>query len=286
MINRIKHYFSLITFSHTIFALPFAIIGFFTAIKMGYLFHGILFVYVILGMFFARSAAMAFNRWIDADIDKLNPRTCNREIPKGIFRKSEVCSVIIANCIAFCIICFFINKLCFYLSFVALFVILSYSYTKRFTFWCHAVLGLGLGLAPIGAFLSVAGVFNIVPIFYGISVLFWVGGFDIIYSIQDVQFDKKQQLYSVPSYFGKSVALWIAKIFHIIATLSLILVYCFWNVGWLYIISVFVFAFCIFCQYVKITKNHFSNINKDFLTFNGWASILLMVGILLDYLLY
>lgn len=285
MIKTIKHYFSLITFSHTIFALPFAIIGFFTAIKMGYIFHTVLLVYVLLAMFFARSAAMAFNRWIDADIDKLNPRTKNREIPKGILRPSIVLWVTIFNCIAFCTICFFINHFCFYLSFLALAIVLVYSYTKRFTFWCHAVLGLGLGLAPIGGFLAVAGAFEIIPVLYGIAVLFWVGGFDIIYALQDIHFDRDNKLHSIPAYFGVSGAFWIARIFHIISVLCLIFVYFLGSVGVIYLISVLIFTLCIFYQYTKVKKNDFSNINKDFLTFNGWASILFMIGVLLDYFL-
>src|SRR5690349_9609506 len=197
----VKKYLSLIKFAHTIFAMPFAMIGFVlgvvdvTAIKHIW----IKLFLVILCMVFARSAAMAFNRWLDKNFDAANPRTAIREIPAGIISANKALIFVIINCIAFIITTWFINYLCFYLSFVALFVILFYSYTKRFTPLCHLVLGVGLSLAPIGAFLAVTGKFEILPLLFSFAVIFWVSGFDIIYALQDVDFDNSQKLYSIPT---------------------------------------------------------------------------------------
>ena len=225
---KFKNYLSLVKFSHTIFAMPFALIGFFLGLNYSSgLFTGqsnlnktigwgsditnfilwriilIKFVLVILCMIFARSAAMAFNRYLDAQYDAKNPRTAIREIPAGIIKPGNALSFIIVNCVLFIVCTFFINSLCFYLSPVALFVVLFYSYTKRFTAFCHLVLGVGLSLAPIGAYIAVTGVFALLPILFSFTVLFWVSGFDIIYALQDEEFDKANNLKSIPSVLGK-----------------------------------------------------------------------------------
>lgn len=199
-----KNYLSLIKFSHTIFALPFAMIGFFlgtaqTAVGIDWK----LFALVILCMVFARSAAMGFNRWADRDIDEKNPRTAVREIPAGIISPQNALFFVIVNCLLFIATTYFINWLCFYLSPIALLVVLGYSYTKRFTALCHFVLGIGLALAPIGAYIAVTGEFAILPLIYSFIVLFWVAGFDIIYALQDEGFDRSLGLNSIPSSFRK-----------------------------------------------------------------------------------
>ena len=194
--NGVKNYLSLVKFSHTIFALPFAFIGF--VLGAQYLHNQqvefekieLKFFLVLVCMFTARSAAMAFNRYLDRHFDKLNPRTAIREIPAGVIKAEKALLFIMMNAVLFIIATFFINSICFYLSPVALFVILFYSYTKRFTFLCHLVLGIGLSLAPIGAFLAVTGEFNIVPLLFSFAVVFWVSGFDVIYALQDIEFDK------------------------------------------------------------------------------------------------
>ena len=198
--SGVKNYLSLVKFSHTIFALPFAFIGFMLGAQ--YLNdHQIEFEHIALKFFLvlvcmvtARSAAMAFNRYLDRHFDKLNPRTAIREIPAGIIKAENALFFIIINAAIFISATFFINTICFYLSPVALFVILFYSYTKRFTFLCHLVLGIGLSLAPIGAFLAVTGEFNLVPLLFSFAVVFWVSGFDVIYALQDIAFDQSQSL--------------------------------------------------------------------------------------------
>src|SRR5690349_10928727 len=202
MMSTIKNYLSLVKFSHTIFAMPFAMIGFFlgfsflkeaifaSSISLRTIFFSEKFLLVLTCMITARSAAMAFNRYLDRNFDAKNPRTAIREIPKGIISANSALMFTIVSCILFIIATYFINNICFYLAPVALFVVLFYSYTKRFTALCHLVLGLGLSLAPIGAYIAVTGIFDIVPVLYSFAVLFWVSGFDIIYALQDEDFDK------------------------------------------------------------------------------------------------
>ena len=181
MVKSIKNYLSLVTFAHTVFAMPFAFIGFSLGLRAvsfeTYKPWWELLILVLLCMIFARSAAMAFNRWLDADFDAINPRTAVREIPSGIISKRNALMFVIFSCIAFLVTTYFINALCLVLAPVALFVILFYSYTKRFTSLCHLVLGLGLSLSPIGAYIAVAGKFAFVPALFSLAVLFWVSGF-------------------------------------------------------------------------------------------------------------
>ncbi|MDE3250904.1 MAG: putative 4-hydroxybenzoate polyprenyltransferase, partial [Bacteroidota bacterium] len=213
----VKNYLSLVKFSHTIFAMPFAMIGFtlgyFTLSRSGVLAGqeagrlALLFLLVVMCMVFARSAAMAFNRYLDRHFDAKNPRTAIREIPRGIISPERALRFVIVNCVAFVVCTWFINRLCFFLSPLALLVVLGYSYTKRFTALCHLVLGIGLSLAPIGAYLAVTGAFSLLPILFSFAVVFWVSGFDIIYALQDIDFDQSQQLYSIPAALGKAKAL-------------------------------------------------------------------------------
>src|SRR5206468_12256705 len=151
-------------------------------------------ILVVLCMVFARSAAMAFNRYLDRNFDAKNPRTAIREIPSGIISANSALVFTVISSFLFIITCYFINAICFFLSPVALAVVLGYSYTKRFTPLCHLILGLGLSLAPIGAFLAVTGEFHWLPILFSIAVVCWVSGFDIIYALQDVDFDQSQKL--------------------------------------------------------------------------------------------
>ena len=220
-------YFSLVKFSHTIFAMPFALIGFFLAVRISEVsfnsFDYWILVFVIFDMIFARNAAMAFNRWLDRRIDKKNPRTSNREIPAGKVNKNFTLLFVVVNSALFMFVTYLINPLVFYLSPIALVVILGYSYTKRFTWLCHFVLGTGLSLAPIGAYLAVTAEFSILPLLFSMTVLFWTAGFDIIYALQDEEFDKKEKLKSIPVTLGKKNALKFSSFLHIIASIFIIL---------------------------------------------------------------
>jgi len=290
--SSVKNYFSLIKFSHTIFAMPFAVIGFFLgATQIASHLNPdpalqsedeVKLLLVIFCMIFARSAAMAFNRWADHKFDKENERTKIREIPKGIISRSNALFFVIANCILFVITTFFINRICFYLSPVALAVILGYSYTKRFTPLCHLVLGLGLSLAPIGAFLAVTGEFKLLPLLYSFVVLFWVSGFDIIYALQDEEFDRSQNLKSIPVFLGTKNALLLSRFLHFIAA-SLVL-YAGYTAGfhlW-YWVGAAIFICLLIYQHTLVKPNDLSKVTLAFATTNGIASVVFACFFMLE----
>lgn len=283
MKTGIASYLSLIKFSHTIFAMPFAVIGFFIGINEKPVEEPLLlFLKVVLCMVFARSAAMAFNRYLDRDIDAKNPRTKQREIPAGLIRPANALLFVILNSILFIGTTWFINPLCFYLSFVALFVILFYSYTKRFTWLCHLLLGLGLSLAPIGAYLAVTGTFSVLPVLFSIAVITWVSGFDIIYALQDDEFDKSENLNSIPSYMGRKNALTFSTILH---GISAVAVFCAGIAGgfsWLYYIGCIVFTGMLVYQHRLVKPDDLSKVNIAFATTNGVASVCFSLFVIAD----
>lgn len=280
-----KNYLSLIKFSHTIFALPFAFIGFFLATKNNSI-DWTTFLYVVLCMIFARSAAMAFNRYIDRKIDKANQRTAKvREIPNGTISEKNAFIFVVLNCILFISTTYLINSICFYLSPIALFVILGYSYTKRFTALCHLILGLGLSLAPLGAYLAVSGSFDIVPILFSVVVLFWVAGFDIIYSLQDEEFDKEQELHSIPVLFGKEKSLNLSKFLHCISIITLTFIGSNFEFDLFYWIGFSIFSSLLFYQHSLVTANDLSKVNLAFFTTNGIASVIFGIFVICDLLI-
>lgn len=270
----VSNYFSLIKFSHTVFALPFALLGYFLAVKTtGAKLDWKIFGLVIFCMIFARSAAMAFNRLIDNDVDKDNPRTAIREIPSGVISKSSALIFVVVNSFFFIAATYFINTICFYLSPVALMVILGYSYTKRFTFLCHLILGLGLSLAPIGAWLAVTGEFSLLPILFSFAVLFWVSGFDIIYALQDEAFDKSKGLHSIPAAIGTKYALLLSSVFHIVSAGFILLAGFIVNAGVYYWVAATIFSGLLLYQHSLVKPNDLSKVNIAFFTTNGMASI-------------
>ncbi len=301
-----KNYLSLVKFSHTIFAMPFALIGFFLAVTTSASIFGqpnlnnsigwgkdlILqnpelwkrLLLVILCMISARSAAMAFNRWLDKNFDAKNPRTAIREIPAGIIAANHALRFVIINCLIFIVLTWFINPICFFLSPVAIFVILFYSYTKRFTPLCHLVLGLGLSLAPIGAYLAVTGRFDVLPVIFSLVVLFWVSGFDIIYALQDVEFDQSQNLYSIPAVLGKKKALRISEVLHIMSALFVIGAGYIAGFGLFYWIGVIVFCGMLIYQHAIVKPDDLRRVNLAFMTANGIASVVFAVLVILDLL--
>ncbi len=279
----VQRYLSLIKFSHTVFALPFAIIGFFLATRyFDYSFSLYKLVLVILCMVFARSAAMAFNRYIDRDIDKQNPRTAQREIPAGIVTAQSALLFTIGNSIAFVISAFLLNNLCFILSPIALLIILGYSYTKRFTPLCHFILGLGLALAPIGAFIAVSEQFHLFPILYGLVVLLWVSGFDIIYALQDKEFDQSLQLHSIPTWLGKKNALRLSIALHILAANLVVLVGGLAGFGIWYWMGTTLFIGLLIYQHTLVKVDDLSRVNLAFFTTNGLASVGFAFFVLLE----
>ena len=273
MLRNIMKYLRFIKFSHTIFALPFALIGFFLAVEQ-YGFRWDIFVYIILCMVFARSAAMGFNRFLDKDIDAKNPRTADREIPKGEIDARSAIIFVIINSLLFICCTYLINELVFYLSFVALAVVLGYSYTKRFTPLSHLILGLGLSLAPIGAYLSVSGRFSLLPILFSVIVLFWVSGFDIIYSLMDYDFDKENNLKSIPVLLGKKGALIFSFLLHFFAAVIVIYIGVFFHFSVVYWIGGLLFIVLLFYQHSIVRADDLSRVNFAFFNLNGYASVL------------
>lgn len=232
-----------------------------------------LLIKVILCMVFARTSAMAFNRWTDRKIDAKNLRTKQREIPAGTISPSAALSLVIISSGLFILTTWFINPICFFLSPVALLVVLGYSYTKRFTWLCHLVLGLGLSLAPIGAYLAVTGRFDILPLLFSFTVITWVSGFDIIYALQDDEFDKSEQLYSIPSFFGRKNALVFSGILHFISIFCVLLAGKTGSFGMIYWIGAAFFAGLVIYQHTLIRPDDLSKVNIAFFTTNGIASI-------------
>jgi 4-hydroxybenzoate polyprenyltransferase len=283
LFKAVKNYFSLVKFSHTVFAMPFALIGFSLAVsKEEFEFSIRLLLLVILCMIFARNAAMGFNRLADKHFDALNPRTRKREIPSGIIGTKAAAVFVIINSVLFIITAGFINRLTLFLSPVALLIILGYSLTKRITSLCHFILGLGLSLAPIGAYISVTGQFSILPLIYSFIVLTWVSGFDIIYALQDDEFDKTNELHSLPSAAGRKRALVISIFIHII-TFLLVLIAGFCEKGGLLFWSgATVFTVLLIYQHSIVRHDDISKVTIAFATTNGIASILFAVFVIFD----
>ena len=276
----VKKYLSLVKFAHTIFALPFALLGLFWGFQVMKQ-QGLSpdkpywqsFLLVVLCMVFARSAAMAFNRWIDRDIDALNERTMIREIPAGTISARHALFFVVLNSLLFVLTTWFINPLCFFLSPVALLVVLGYSFTKRFTAMCHLILGLGLALAPVGAYIAVTGQFALEPIILGVVVLSWVSGFDIIYALQDEEFDRGHQLNSIPVFLGKEKALWVSVGLHLISALAMIGFGWMIGGGWVFWIGAAAFLVLLIYQHLLVKPNDLSKVNLAFFTTNGIASV-------------
>jgi 4-hydroxybenzoate polyprenyltransferase len=278
-----RNYLSLIKFSHTVFALPFAIIVFFLAVADTQTPPDFsLFLLVLLCMLFARSAAMAFNRYADRRIDGKNPRTRSREIPAGIIRPKSALIFVISGSLLFVVTTGFINQLCLFLSPLALLIVLGYSFTKRFTAFSHFVLGLGLSLAPIGAYIAVSGYFSVIPILYSGVVLFWVGGFDIIYALQDEGFDKQEKLKSIPAWIGKKKALYVSILAHIISLSLLYAAGTLQKSGVLFWTGALIFTGLLIYQHLLVKPRDISRVNLAFAVTNGWAGVLLALFAILD----
>ncbi len=284
--SKIADYFSLVKINHTIFSLPFALIGFFLAVKMNSVNLNLkLLLLVLLCVLFARNAAMGFNRYVDREFDKKNPRTTLREIPNSIITPKSALVFVIINAMLFMISAYFLNFLCFILSPVALFVILGYSLTKRFTFLSHLFLGLGLALAPIGAYLAVAARFDLLPIFYSFTVIFWVAGFDILYALQDVDFDKSENLKSIPVLLGRRNALVLSAVFHAIAIGMVVIGGIIGNFGYLYWAGATIFTILLCYEHFIVKPTDISRVNLAFATMNGMASVIFACFVIGDLFL-
>lgn len=288
---RTTDYLRLVKFSHTVFAMPFAMTGFVYGLKYGvaeippvsdWL---LLLVQVIACMVFARNVAMGFNRWADRHIDKANPRTADREIPAGIITPAHALIFVAVNALLFVAAAASINTLTACLSPVALAVVMFYSYCKRFTSLAHLVLGLSLGIAPVGAYLAVTGEFATAPCILSLLVMTWCGGFDIIYALQDADFDRANGLHSVPSRFSARTALGISIALHIVSVAALVWFATYLPDGILLWVGCAIFIALLALQHILVTPTRQRNIGIAFGTLNGLASLALALFLILDMVL-
>jgi len=276
---KIKKYMELVKFSHTIFSIPFILIAMIVAAN-GW-FGWKLFVLGILAAISARNFAMAVNRLVDRDIDAKNPRTQDRVSVTGEVSKSEIKLFILANALIFIGVAYLINDLAFKLSIPILVILGGYSYFKRFSAFAHIILGISLGLAPIAGAIAVTNYIPSWSVFLAIGVMFWVGGFDILYSLQDIEFDKNEGLHSIPSKIGVDGALFISKMFHIFAIIFWVLFIVYANLGFFAYVAVLVGAAMLYYEQ-KLVNKDFRNIPKAFFDVNGYLGIIFLILIILD----
>jgi 4-hydroxybenzoate polyprenyltransferase len=279
----LKKYLSLVKFSHTVFAMPFALIGFSLAVATeDHQFSLKILLLIILCMIFARNAAMGFNRIADKQYDTLNPRTKTRELPSGIISIRSATIFVTINALLFIITTAFINRLTLFLSPVALIIILGYSLTKRITSLCHFILGLGLSLAPTGAYIAVTGEFSLLPVIYSLIVVTWVSGFDVIYALQDDEFDRENRLYSLPSATGRRKALIISVLVHIITFILVVIAGFIGKGGLFFWTGASVFTLLLVYQHLLVKYDDLSKVTLAFGTTNGIASILFAAFVIID----
>lgn len=281
---RLKDYFALVKFAHTAFALPFALIGYTLGVlKTG--FDGWTLVAVVGCMVFARNAAMGFNRLIDRNFDAKNPRTAGREIPAGRIGQRAAAGFVWLNAAAFVAVAATFNRWTLLLAPVVLAVVLGYSYTKRFTAWCHLVLGLGLAMAPSAAYIAVTGELTGATVSLSGLVLTWVAGFDIIYALQDVAFDRSQRLHSIPAFFGVRGALTVSRLLHAATAVAVVGTGCLLGGGWLYGIGAAVFLGLLVYQHLIVRPDDLSRIGAMFGLTNGLASVAYALFVILGLIL-
>lgn len=287
--NTIAKYASFVKFAHTLFALPFALIGYvYALVHTDAAFEWLLLVKILFCMVFARNTAMGFNRWADRKIDAENPRTAGREIPSGQISPRAAIIFVILNAVCFLIVAWMINRLTFILAPVALVIITGYSFTKRFTAWSHIVLGTALAIAPVGAYIAVTGSLAIVPILLAGLVLTWVSGFDILYSLQDAQHDREHKLHSVPARYSAAGAMWISVILHLITVYAVVVMglYNEFNGGMLYWIGAGLFVGMLIVQHIVFRPSKVDTIARRFTLMNGVSSIVFAAFTIADLLLW
>lgn len=283
-IRKVAIVLEMIKFQHTIFALPFALAGMLVAAR-GLPTWWALF-WILCACVFARTAAMSFNRWADAELDARNPRTAMRAIPAKELSPSFVLLATLAASALFIVSAGMLNRLALVLSPVALLVLLGYSYCKRFTPLSHLVLGLALGIAPVGAWVAVRGMIELPPILLAAAVMFWTAGFDIIYACQDVEVDRQEGLYSIPSILGYQKALVLARAFHGLS-LSMLLLFAFAaGMHWPFLVGMSLVAGLLLAQHLLVKPNDLRRINIAFFTINSWVGMVVLGSVLADFALF
>jgi len=279
-LEKFKTFLSMIKVEHTLFALPFAFTGMFLAAR-GLPSIGTIF-WVILAVLGARSGAMGFNRVVDAKIDARNPRTENRDIPAGRISVSEATLYVVISFAVYFFAAYMLNPLCLMLSPIPFAVFILYSYTKRFTFLCHIVLGVALGIAPIGAWVAVTGDLNFGIVMLGLAVLFWVSGFDIVYACQDIDFDRDEGLFSIPRYLGLRNSLNLARAFHLVAFFIFMFTWTYFDLGFIYLAGILLTGGFMVYQHSIIKPEDLSRLDMAFFNLNAYISVSICVFTLLD----
>jgi 4-hydroxybenzoate polyprenyltransferase len=283
MLNKIKIILEMIKFEHTIFALPFAFTGALLAARGLPAWSTIL--WIVVAMVGARSAAMGFNRWADRVFDAENPRTSMRALPRRLVTPAQVVLFTAASSVLLIYAAYRLNTLSFVLSPVALAVVFFYSYTKRFTFLSHAFLGLSICLAPIGSWIAVTGKIEAPALVLGAAVLFWLLGFDVLYALQDMDFDRKAGLHSIPQRFGIGRSLWISRGSHAVTMAALFGLYVLLSLHWYYLAGVIIALCLIIYEHTLVKEDDLSKLNMAFFNMNGYISVTIFVFTLLDVLL-
>lgn len=287
--GKIVDYLRLVKFSHTIFAMPFALLSFTSAWMLRDAEHNslwLLLLQVVGCMVFARNVAMGFNRWADRFIDAENPRTAEREIPAGKVSPRGAVVFIVVNAVLFIALAATINQLCGYLSPVALAVVMFYSYCKRFTALAHLVLGISLGIAPVGANIAVTGAISLESIVLALVVMLWCSGFDIIYALQDADFDRKRGLHSIPSHFSARTSLIISALLHAASIAFLVWYASYQPQSWLLYLGCASFSLIVASEHYIVTPTRQRNIGIAFGTFNALASMSLAICLIANLLIY
>ncbi|MDD5559370.1 UbiA-like polyprenyltransferase [Candidatus Methylomirabilis sp.] len=283
VIRKIALLFELIKFSHTVFALPFAFMGAILAAR------GIptpsTLLWIVLAMVGARSGAMAMNRLADQQIDAANPRTRERALPQGLVRRGEVILLTLGSFALFLFAAARLNPLCLKLAPVAMAVLILYSYAKRFTFFSHLILGLALAMAPLGAWIAVTGEVAVAPVVLGLAVLFWVAGFDILYAMADIDFDRASGLYSIPARFGAASGMAISRVLHALTLLLLLLLIILSDLRSFYLTGVLLASGLLVYEHLLLLRYGLKRLDAAFFTVNGLLSITLFCFTLLDVLL-
>ncbi len=280
-------YFSFVKIEHTLFAMPFALASFTMAlVRGGGSFSVAQLLWIVLCMVFARSAAMGFNRYADRAIDAANLRTAGRHLPAGKISPRSALLFVWVNCALFIVSAGMLNPLCLYLSPVALAIVLGYSYTKRFTALCHFVLGLGLAIAPMGAWLAVTGSFHVLPLLLSAAVLFWTGGFDVIYALQDQTFDRDRKLFSLPARLGAEGALKISSAVHLLAAVILAVLGRVGSFGLLYWVGFALFAVILVWQHRIVSPQKHDRAEEAFFYGNSVAAAIFSAFLIADLLVF
>jgi 4-hydroxybenzoate polyprenyltransferase len=282
MLNRIKIILEMIKFEHTVFALPFAFTGALLAANGLPPWRTIL--WITVAMVGARSAAMGFNRWADRSFDAENPRTKVRALPLGLVTPAQVVVFTVISSLVLIFSAYMLNPLSFYLSPVALAVVFFYSYTKRFTFLSHAFLGLAICLAPIGAWIAVTGTLQAAALVLGAAVLFWLLGFDVLYALQDMDFDRKAGLHSIPQRFGIRRSLWISRASHAVTMAALFWLFSLLPLGAFYLAGIVIALCLIVYEHTLVKEQDLSKLNIAFFNMNGYISVTIFLFTFLDIL--